>query len=78
MDLKKVFAAIGSQMLADFESFQVQIKHMGERGNEREASLKLFLETYLPQRYAIAKGEIVDTNGDTSRQCDLVILTPLQ
>jgi hypothetical protein len=46
---------------------------MQERGNEREASLRVFLETYLPKRYAIAKGEIVDSEGNVSRQCDLII-----
>ena len=32
MDLKETFAAIGSQMLLDFEHVHSQIKHMGERG----------------------------------------------
>ena len=44
-----------------------------EKGDEREARLKAFLETYLPHKYAIGKGEIVDLAGNTSRQCDLVI-----
>ena len=73
MDLNKVFSTIGSQMLADFDGFQSQITHKGERGSERETSIKLFLEAYLPKRYAIASGEIVDSQGNTSRQCDLVI-----
>src|SRR6185295_12972960 len=73
MDLKKVLNAIGSQMLVDFENFQSEIKHMGERGNEREANLQLLLEAYLPKRYAIGKGEIVDSDGMVSRQCDLIV-----
>jgi hypothetical protein len=73
MDLKKVFRAIGYQMLIDFDSFHSEIQHMGERGNEREANLKLFLEAYLPKRFAIEKGEIVDSKGNVSRQCDLII-----
>jgi hypothetical protein len=73
MDLTKVFSAIGSQMLADFEKIHSQIEHMGGRGSEREASLRQFLETYLPGQYSITTGEIVDTNGNSSRQCDLII-----
>ncbi len=73
MNLSKIFNSIGSQMLSDFEQIQTQIKHMGERGNEREQGLKCFLENYLPSRYAITTGEIVDREGNTSRQCDLII-----
>ena len=64
-------------MLIDFDNFQSEIQHMGERGNEREASLRIFLEAYLPKRYAIGKGEIVDTAGNVSRQCDLIIYDAL-
>ena len=60
-------------MLTEFEHTQTQIKHMGERGSEREAVLKSFLSAYLPTRYGISSGEIVDYQGGTSHQCDLII-----
>jgi hypothetical protein len=50
MYLKEVFNAIGIQMLADYEHMNAQIKHMGERGSEREAQLKTFLTSYLINR----------------------------
>ncbi len=73
MDLKEVFNAIGSQMLVDFEHFNNQIKHLGERGVEREVGLAGFLQSYLPGQYAISSGEIVDVSGATSQQCDLIV-----
>jgi hypothetical protein len=73
MDLNEIFDGIGKQMLLDFEHIQAQIKHAGERGSEREASLRTFLTSYLPSKYAIANGEIVDEQGQTSKQCDLVV-----
>jgi len=63
-------------MLSDFEHIHSQIQHMGERGGEREQGLKSFLEAYLPSRYVVSNGEIVDDSGQTSRQCDLVIYDP--
>ena len=60
-------------MLLDFAGMQAQIRHPGERGRERESALKQFLSEYLPSRYSIAKGEIVDSQGSVSRECDLVI-----
>jgi len=76
MKLTEIYKAIGLQMLSDFEHIHSQIKHLGERGSEREAGLRTFLGTYLPGRYAVSNGEIVDTDGQTSRQCDLVIYDP--
>lgn len=73
MDLTKVFDGIANQMLLDFEQIQSQVKHAGERGSEREASLMAFLSTYLPSKYSVSNGEIVDTQGLTSKQCDLII-----
>jgi hypothetical protein len=73
MDINNVFDAIGSQMLSDFEHFHSQIKHLGERGEERELALKSFLESYLPSRYAISNGEIVDVIKQTSPRCDLIV-----
>lgn len=73
MELKTVFVGIASQMLADFDKIHSQIKHAGKRGTEREEGLRRFLEAYLPTRYAVSHGEIVDSNGETSRECDLVI-----
>lgn len=77
MDLSEVFDGIGKQMLLDFEQIQAQVKHAGERGGEREASLRAFLSAYLPSKYAVSNGEIVDEIGQTSRQCDLVIFDHL-
>lgn len=76
MDLKVAFHAIGKQMLADFEGVHTQIKHAGKRGSERELGLMQFLQSYLPARYALSSGEIVDVEGNTSHECDLVIYDP--
>jgi hypothetical protein len=73
MDIIKLFEAIGDQMLIEFDRIQSEIEHSGGKGDVREARLKTFLETYLPHKYAIGNGEIVDSSGNTSRQCDLVI-----
>lgn len=73
MDLNKVFDGIGKKMQLDFEDIQSQVEHAGERGGEREATLREFLKSYLPSKYAVSNGEIVDENLQVSKQCDLVI-----
>jgi len=73
LDIRKAFNSIGKNMLTDFELFQSQIKHAGERGAEREEVLKKFLSLYLPTKYAVSDGEIVDMSGGVSDQSDIVI-----
>lgn len=73
MDLAEIYEAIGQRMLTDFDHFQTQIKHSGDRGSEREAALKAFLMQYMPTKYSIGSGQIVDTEGNISHQCDIVI-----
>jgi hypothetical protein len=39
----------------------------------RENALKAFLDKYLPKKYALGTGHILDEAGNMSRQCDVVI-----
>lgn len=73
MNLTETFSAINEQMIIDFEKKTNQLEHLGDRGVARENVLKDFLEQYLPKKYAISKGEIVDSEGNRSKQCDLII-----
>jgi hypothetical protein len=41
MDLNKIFASIGMQMLTDFDSFHSQINYPGGKGIERELVAQL-------------------------------------
>jgi hypothetical protein len=73
MNITELYKSINSQMIEQFDHISAQIEHRGERGTEREAILATFLRTYLPSRFAVSRGEIVDTSLQTTRQCDLVI-----
>lgn len=45
----------------------------GDIGDHREDALTHFLEQRLPARYAIARGEVVDTRGTRTGQTDILI-----
>jgi hypothetical protein len=51
----------------------IQDKHWGAVGVSREAVLRRYLVSYLPQRFACGTGFIVGQRDDVSRQCDLLI-----
>jgi hypothetical protein len=73
MDIREIFQGIANKLLADFDQIQAQIEHSGERGGQRERALKAFLARYLPKKYTLGTGHIIDKTGNTSRQCDVVI-----
>ncbi len=52
---------------------QSKLIHPGEFGTYRETIVKDFISLFVPKRYAIESGFIINANGDVSTQCDLVI-----
>ncbi|MBI3158371.1 MAG: hypothetical protein HYZ26_02080 [Chloroflexi bacterium] len=77
MNLSEVFSGIATKMLADFRQIHAQIQHTGIRGREREDVLRIFLERYVPSKYGIATGEIVDDRLAVSKECDLIVFDHL-
>lgn len=55
---------------------QNKLSHPGEFGTYREAIVRDFLLSFLPQRLAIDSGFVVNALGETSGQIDLVIYDP--
>lgn len=47
--------------------------HQGTKGEATEASWIHLLQEYLPNRYAIERAMVVDSNGEVSQQIDIVI-----
>ncbi len=71
--LSSVMRAAAEKMLIDFQKTQ-QIAHSLTKGEAREAVvLETFLRPYLPSRYSISTGIIVDIEGKQSSQQDLVV-----
>ncbi len=73
MDIKEIFEGIAQKILIDFDRIQPQIDHAGERGRQRELVLRCLLEKYLPKKYSLGTGQVIDIRGNISRQCDIVI-----
>lgn len=61
------------RMLGDFEDSK-RIEHNPTKGRAREYSvIENFLQPYLPSRYSIGSGIIIDANNNSSKQQDLVV-----
>ena len=68
-----VMKDIADRMILDFEQSR-NIQHTTIKGDERESIVvEHLLNSYLPKRYGIGSGIIVDSEAKESRQQDLII-----
>lgn len=69
----KEFEAVGKRLEADFDMTEAHT-HQGVKGQSRESLLvRDFLRPYLPKRFAIGSGQIIDSTGHVSKQQDIVV-----
>lgn len=65
--------SIARKMLIDFEETS-DIQHRLTKGEERETVVvKEYLKKYLPAKYGVTAGEIIDSDGNISKQQDIII-----
>jgi len=55
-------------------SISHSLKHSGMKGSSGEEVIRGFLRTYLPGRYKIGQGKVVDFQGNESKQTDIIIM----
>ena len=73
MRLNSTFRKISDSFTTEFVELAQEIEHSQESGQAREFALVELLRKYLPKRVAVDRGFVVDTNGNTSKQQDVVI-----
>jgi len=71
--VRKKFQGAGRVLRAQFDAARAVGRHSVEKGIRTEQVMIDFLRAHLPSKYGVARGEIVDSNGMTARQCDVVI-----
>jgi len=75
--LQAKFRAESQALTARMDAGRAGGKHTYEKGMRREQAAIEFLREFLPPRYGVARGEIVDSKGGVSRQCDIVVYDAL-
>lgn len=73
IDLKKLFRGLQKQMTAQLSTDREFINHPGSKGDALENTWIEWLRKYLPNRYSIEKAIVIDSEGHTSDQIDIVI-----
>jgi hypothetical protein len=73
--MRDLLEKLESEMRHKFEVVRSKFENSGNKGTNTEAILREFLRSYLPRRYGVGHGEIVDSLGGRSAQTDIVIVT---
>lgn len=69
--LAEMLKAAGARMVSELSDRFVP--HRGEQGAAREAIVREFLRSYLPARFDISTGFVIDAHGAVSGQLDIII-----
>jgi hypothetical protein len=71
-DLREFFDQVEETLLALFRLAGF-VQHAGDRGENREEILRDFLSKHLPDRYGVAKGEMITKEGLHTHSADIII-----
>lgn len=73
ISLKELYAGLQEKMIIKLRCGEKAFNHPVEIGDTTEADWIKWLRDYLPQRYKVDGGIIIDCNGKQSDQIDIVI-----
>lgn len=65
--------AAANKLQIDYADVTAHIGHMGEMGASREEILKRYIQQFLPEKFKVGRGFIIDAEGNQSRQQDFII-----
>lgn len=73
LSLATLFDLVSERLRIEFDYQAKILGHPGEIGTGRENVLKSILTKYIPKRYAVDSGFVIDTSIGKSEQMDIVI-----
>ena len=71
--LTTYYHGIAQQLRAEVDFINTLFQHQGVKGAGNEGVLRDLLIRFIPKRYSIGTGIVIDRFGNQSRQCDIVI-----
>lgn len=74
--LSSIFEAEKERLRAEIKRATGGYDHGGLTGISGERIAKGLIRRYLPSQYGFAKGEIMDSEGETSREVDIAVCNP--
>lgn len=69
---RMIFEQLNRMLLQKSEEAGV-LRHNLERGLSNEQALRSLLREFLPAKYGVAKGKVINSDGEMSDQCDIIV-----
>jgi RNA:NAD 2'-phosphotransferase (TPT1/KptA family) len=71
--LTTYYDGVTKRLQIEFDLLNRLISHAGEKGRANENVLINLIVKFLPKRYSIGSGIIIDKDGNSSRQIDVIV-----
>jgi hypothetical protein len=75
--LEQYYRGITQRLRAEVDFINALFRHPGVKGEGNEKVLRDFLTKFIPKQYGIDTGIVIDRDGNSSGQCDVVIYDDL-
>jgi hypothetical protein len=75
--LHQYYRGITQQLRSEVDFINSLFHHQGVKGEGNEAVLRDLIKKFIPKRYGIGTGVLIDRFGHQSRQCDIVVYDTL-
>lgn len=73
MDLRQIFIALQNKMAATLEAHRLVSGNTVAKGTASELQWRAMLGQYLPERYCVTEGFVLDSQGSISDQLDIIV-----
>ena len=71
------YQGVAERLRAEVDLLNKVISHDDGMGEANESVLRNLIKRFIPSRYGVGSGIVVDHAGRSSRQCDIIIYDPL-
>ncbi len=71
--ITKYYQGIYNQIQSEIEFINEIFGHNGLKGEGNEAAIRELIRKFIPKRYGVSTGILIDKNGNQSKQCDIII-----
>lgn len=73
MDIESVFRHSAEKMRLEWKTIRAALEQSGDKGTALEKTVIEFLRPYIPKNLGITSGEIADSDGNSTKQMDVII-----
>ncbi len=76
--IEQYYRGISQQLHAEVNFINTLFRHQGLKGEGNEQVLRELLMKFIPKKYGVGTGVVIDRLGQQSKQCDIVIYDAFQ